>query len=81
MAAVTHAQFPNHAPGRVLHLLHAAVDDQQALRDNGTGKFRGGRPAAHAAQKKQNYDRSDQQMPADGALRRGKSRITHDLKP
>src|SRR2546423_1320031 len=39
--AVAHAQFGDHAAGRVLHLLDVGVDDELALRDDRAGEFAG----------------------------------------
>src|SRR3954453_10086421 len=45
-ATVAHIELGDHSTGRVLHLLHVAIDDHLALRDHRAGEFAGPRPAA-----------------------------------
>src|SRR5262249_36990526 len=79
LALFDHAAFldedlPDHAAGRMLHLLDARLDDDVAGSDHGAGDVRAGGPAADAAHQEGDHRKADDIELADRLTRIARSR-------
>ena len=83
--AVAHADFTDHAAGRVLYLLDVGIDDHRSGRDQRAGDRHRRGPAAEAAGQHQDDDKAYDQMQPDRAARAAHFVLhvltSHDLPP
>ena len=69
LAAVMHQNFPDHAAGRMLHLLDVQFDHDGAARDHRARQFAGRGPGAEAADQQHHDGDADPVHGADGEQR------------
>jgi len=61
--AFAHAQLSDDAPGSMLHLLDAGVDDNDALADHGAGQLGSRGPPADPERHEGNDEHADDHVP------------------